>query len=383
MTADHPNHDEPHWSRRGFLSPRGLGASAGGFLGAILRQESEKSPGDASVGSWCVSRRAMGCDFSVYLPPTVGNPLAAGEAALDEIDRVEDLLTVHRDSSQMAYVNQHAAERAVRVDGRLFDVLARSAEVTQQTGGAFDVAAGALVRAWGFLHGPERVPDDAQRQAALACSGMNKVELDREEMTVRFRAAGLEVNLGGIGKGYGLDQAMAVLREELGIECGLIEGGSSSVTAMGSPGDDGRGWLVGIRDPFDPAGRVATVRLGDRALGSAGADMRYFEVDDRRYGHVLDPRTGRPVEGDLACASVVAPDAATADGLATGLFVMGLDKAREFCQNHARIGALLVLQPAPGAQPGSRPRVVTFNLSSKDVNLDPGQDPPADTGRLT
>ncbi len=303
----------------------------------------------------------MGCEFTVFLPPTAPGAMAAAEAALDEIDRTEELLTVYRDDSAVSYVNRHAADGPVRVDDRLFRLLTRSAGLTEQTGGAFDVAAGALVRAWGFRRGRRHVPDEPERLAALACTGMHHVELDNRRRMVRYRRKGLEIDLGSIGKGYAIDRAIRLLRRDFHLDCALLQGGRSSLYGLGSPAGDGRGWLVGVQNPFDPTRRVATVRLGDRALGTSGSANQYFEVNGKRYGHVLDPRTGRPA-GELASASVLAPDAATADALATALFVMGLDKAADFCHNHPRIAALLVLKPERSGPTARLPRVVTFNL---------------------
>lgn len=303
----------------------------------------------------------MACEFSVYLPPTAPNAVAVGEAALDELEPLEELLSVYRGSSAITYVNENAADRPVRVDDRLFRLLERCARLSEETDGAFDAASGALVRAWGFVHGPKRVPTESQRQAALACCGMQHVELDAHERTVRFRVPGVELNFGAIGKGFAIDQAIRRMREEFGVACALMQGGRSSLYGLGSPSADGRGWLIGIQNPYDPTRNVATVRLKDRALGTSGAADRHFEWEGCRYGHVLDPRTGRPAD-ELASASVVADDAATADALSTALFVMGLDKARDFCKDHARIGAVLVLRPELCGGSRESPRTVTLNL---------------------
>ena len=127
-----------------------------------------------------------------------------------------------------------------------------------------------------------------------------------------------------------------------------------------------------LQNPLIPATHIATVRLKDRALGTSSNANQYFEADSRRYGHVLDPRSGRPVD-NLAAVSILAKDAATADALATGLFVMGLDKAADFCHNHTEISALLVLKPGPAGQNRNSPRILTFNLPPEDVDMSPGQ----------
>jgi thiamine biosynthesis lipoprotein len=138
---------------------------------------------------------------------------------------------------------------------------------------------------------------------------------------------------------------------------------------------DESGWLIGIEDPEDAGRTVATVRLGNRALGTSSTSNQYFLHEGRRYGHLLDPRTGRPADA-VASTSVLAPDAATADALATAFFVAGLDKSAEFCHNHPDIAAVIVLKQTPageGAVSNRRgPRVVTFNLSSQDVKIATG-----------
>jgi thiamine biosynthesis lipoprotein len=351
-------------SRRGFLTARGLGASVGGLLHAVgpaERVAAAETDDRYAVANWCFARRAMACEFSVYVPPTAPNAVAAGEAALDELEPLEELLSVYRGSSAISYVNENAADRPVRVDDRLFHLLERCARLSEETGGAFDAASGALVRAWGFFRGPKHVPSEPDCLAALVCCGMQHVELDARERTVRFRVPGVELNFGAVGKGFAIDQAIRRLREDFAVECALMQGGQSSLSGLGSPSGDGRGWMIGIQNPYDPTRQVTTVRLKDCALGTSGAADQYFEWNGRRYGHVLDPRSGRPAN-ELASASVLADDAATADALSTALFVMGLDKARDFCKDHAKIGAVLVLKPERHGGSRESPRVVTLNL---------------------
>lgn len=362
------------WSRRNFLSARGLGVCAGGLLHELLPETpAARRLSEPTLSNLCVSRRAMACEFSIYLPPNVAQPLDAANAALDAIEAMEELLTVYSGSSLMSYVNQHAARKAVHLDQRILRILEIAAELARQTDHAFDVATGRLIRAWGFLHGPRRVPSQAEIDAALRQCGMQHVQLDVNNCTARYTVDGLEINLGSIGKGYAIDRAMTRIRDEFGVTCALMQGGTSSMAGMGSPAGDGQGWMVGIQNPFDASRLVATVRVRDRALGTSGTAHQYFVEDGRRYGHILDPRTGRPADG-LASVSVLAKDAATADALATALFVMGLDKARTFCHNHPQVAALLVLKsdaPDPASSP---PQVLTFNLAARDVNLRVSQD---------
>src|SRR5262249_22047662 len=162
-----------------------------------------------------------------------------------------------------------------------------------------------------------------------------------DRRTVRYRCPGLEINLGSIGKGYALDRAAAVLRDEYGTASALLHGGHSSVYAIGTEPGDGRGWAVGLRHPWDPERRLALVRLRDRALGTSAATFQHLEYNGRKLGHVLDPRTGWPAEG-MASATAVAPTGAEADALATAFYVLGVEAARGYCAAHPEVGAVLL-----------------------------------------
>src|SRR5207247_7457 len=141
---------------------------------------------------------------------------------------------------------------------------------TADTGGAFDITAGPLIKAWGFFRRQGRCPDDRELAQAKALVGMKHVALHPEKGTVRYRQRGVEINLGSIGKGYALDGVGSVMRDQWGVNCGLINGGTSSVLALGTPPGDQRGWPVGLKHPWRPE-RLAVVRLRDRAMASSGA----------------------------------------------------------------------------------------------------------------
>src|SRR5262249_21897563 len=149
--------------------------------------------------------------------------------------------TVYREHSEVSRLNRWAASGAVRVEDRLFDLLALAKRLTEQTDGAYDISAGALVKAWGFYRGPRRVPTEEERASARSQTGMRHVVLNAAERTVRYIRSGLEINLGSIGKGYALDRVAELLRQQWDLSTGLLHGGYSSVYAMGS-GTGGRGW---------------------------------------------------------------------------------------------------------------------------------------------
>jgi FAD:protein FMN transferase len=282
------------------------------------------------------ARQAMGTSFELAL---VGADLvqlrAVAEEALAEIESLERRWSAFLSGSQVSHLNRCAARVPVRVEPALFDLLVRARALGIETGGAFDPAIGALMDAWGFRRGPPCAPADADLALALACSGMDNVRLDSDRCTVSFSAAGLQLDLGAIGKGAALDEAAAVCRAA-GIQAGLIHAGTSTVLGFGEPAS-GAGWRVGIPRPeVAQAGcRAADLESGggcgsllgevilrDEALSISAVWGRTLTHEGMTYGHVLDPRTGRPV-GHHFMAAVVAGHGFEADALSTALLVGG------------------------------------------------------------
>ena len=285
---------------------------------------------------------AMGCLFECFL---VGDDpedaRAIGMEALEEVARLDAQLSHYRQDSDISRLNRWAADEWVRVEPELFGLLQRCAAWTQATGGAFDVACGALLKAWDFHVGSGRRahPDDVRN--ALRHSGMSRVLLDADHHLVHFDASELTLNLGAIGKGYALDRAAEIVRF-YGLANGVIHGGHSTILALGyAPSGDA--WEFVIRDPRDRSTPIETVRLHDAALSTSGSYGQFAEVDGVQYGHVLNPETGYPVQTPLS-VSVVADNAADADALSTAFLVMGAERAGDFCRMHPGIAAVILEQ---------------------------------------
>lgn len=286
-----------------------------------------------------VSRRAMATTFEIALPFGTPNAIPAADAALDLIDRLEDQHTVYRDHSEVSRLNQTGF---AAVEPELFDLLARCAGWTRETDGAFDIATGALIKAWGFYRREGRIPTPREQADAMSRTGMRHVVLANG--SVRFRAAGLELNLGAVGKGYALDRAAELLRRDWGIRSALLHAGGSSVYALGTPPDDPRGWPVGLLHPtLDRS--LGTIFLAHRGLGTSAATFQFFEYNGRKYGHVLDPRAGHPAAG-TASSSVTAPTAAEADAMSTAAFVAGPALADLLTRTRPHLGAVVLADDA-------------------------------------
>lgn len=323
---------------------------------------------DFDLHTLVVGRDAMACRFEVCLNAgETADGTALAVEALDIVDEIEGALSVYRDSSELTRLNATAAGGWQAVSEDVFGLLVRARELHDLTDGAFDVASGALVRAWGFLERAGRVPDAATLAAARERSGMRLVELDPDGRRVRFARPGVELNPGAIGKGWAVDRAVDRLATA-GVRSALVHGGQSSVRARGVHGPDlpgRRGWPVGLRDPLRPGRRLATIALADRALGTSGSGTQFFVDRGRRLGHILDPRTGRPAAG-VVSATVLAPTAADADALATALYVLGPAGLDRIAPAGGDVGALLVV---PAASPGAV-RLVVANVAEADVAVE-------------
>ena len=287
---------------------------------------------------------AMVSDFEIILNPGPASRLEAASAALELVERLEDQMSVYRWHSELSRINGRAAEVPIEVERRLFDLLCRALQYSKETEGAFDPTSGPLVSLWRHCKQEKRLPTDEEVAEARARLGCQHVVLDQQTMTVRFTRPGITLNLNAMGKGYALDRAAELLKDGAS-EC-LMHGGFSSILARGGhAGCDG--WPVGIRHPLFPDRQLATVLLKDRGMSTSGSAVQFFRHNGKRYGHIIDPRTGRPVDSMLS-VTVLAPDAAQAEALSTGFFVLGVEKALEYCHNHKEVAALLVPAPTAG-----------------------------------
>jgi FAD:protein FMN transferase len=247
---------------------------------------------------------------------------AAGEEALLEIEQIEARLSLYRPSSDIAQVNARAADHPVRVSPQVLELLAACQALSAATEGLFDITVALLVRCWGLMKGSGSRPADEEIARARQAVGMNLLEVDPARSTVRFTVPGMMLDLGSIGKGYALDAAAAILREN-GVTSALLHGGTSTVCAIGRDPETGP-WKVAIELPPEAsvgdAELLAVAELEDRALSVSAVWGKHFRIDDVTYGHVIDPSTGWPTRNGLLGA-VVVDSAAVSDALSTGVLL--------------------------------------------------------------
>jgi thiamine biosynthesis lipoprotein len=271
-----------------------------------------------------LARHAMATRFEFVLLGTDPVRLrAAGEEALDEIDRIESLLSLYRPGSEIATINARASFGPVPVSPEVFALLERAVELSQLSGGAFDITIAPLVRCWGFMKSSGNLPTPSQIAQARELVGSQHLDLDSSRSTIRFKRAGVMLDLGSIGKGYALDLAAEVLRDA-GVDNALLHGGTSTIYALGT--DLHGKWKVAIDRPALPSdppnaaqapnAPLSIVELSNEALSVSAVWGKFFSHEGKVYGHVIDPRTGWPAENSLLGAVVVS-SAADSDALST------------------------------------------------------------------
>lgn len=294
-------------------------------------------------GAIRLRRPFMGCEFELVLCGRDRCHLVdAATEAFDEIAKLERQMSVFIPTSEICCLNANASRESVRVEPRLYELLARTRVLAEETEAAFDVTSGALVRLWNSSDG--RLPSPDQIAQALESVGFSGIQLCDEEHTIRYTRPGIELNLGAVGKGYAVDRTVELLAER-GVSNALVSAGSSTVYAMGTPPEDDS-WAIGISDPRGNGERLTTVRLRDEALSVSGSHERFVEIEGRKYGHIIDPRTGWPANGPLlACA--IALDATTSDALSTAFFTLGIDGTLDYCKSPREADFLIVLQAEP------------------------------------
>src|SRR5258705_5410807 len=309
-------------------------------------------------------RHAMATRFEIVLHG--GDPVAlraAGEEALDEIDRLEAQLSLYRNTSEIAHLNARAGRQAVRVTPSLFALLQQAKQLHQESGGAFDITIGPLVRCWGFMGGGGHSPSPDELAEARSRVGMDLVQLRPEDFTVQFAREGVMLDLGAIGKGYAIERAVEVLRQA-GVASALLHGGTSTVYALGKP-PEAVAWKVAVENPQtqQPDGSpstLAAIPLKDEALSVSAVWGKSFEEKGKTFGHVIDPRSGEPAKAALL-AAVVLPSATATDALSTALLTLG-------SEGHGRIAKLragmrtLLLSEAEG----------DFRIETNGIALHPG-----------
>ena len=293
----------------------------------------------------------MGTSYSITLPAATGGQDAIGAAVRQALDRVDALMSTYRADSEVSQFNRHESVEPFPVSAETLAVLATAQELSATTGGAFDITVGPLVDVWGF--GPRETsgpPSDETVSRLVERTGWQKLVLGPKDRTIRKIVPELRIDLSAVAKGYAVDLVADAL-ERLSYRHYLVEVGGE-LRAAGTRAD-GTPWRVGVESP-DSSGRSVhrILQISDTAVATSGNYRNFREADGQRYGHVLDPRTGRPTTNQVLSATVLHPSAMRADALATALLVLGESEGMDLAEREELSVLLLV------ATDGEPPREV-------------------------
>ncbi|MFB6250009.1 MAG: FAD:protein FMN transferase [Salinibacter sp.] len=298
----------------------------GGVGGALVPSVRAQAPPERY--EYRQTRMGMAVRVVLYAP-TDSAARRAGHAAFRKMAALESILSSYRDSSELNRLSRRAGTGPVPVSEPLFTVLRHAQRLARRSGGAFDATAGPLLTLWSEARRRGTLPDSSALQRAAARVGWRRVELNERRRTVRLRTEGMQLNVGGIAKGFILDRALDTLAAT-GISRALIEAGGDLVTSGPPPGTDG--WQVRL-PAAGPRGEARTVRVHHAAVATSGDTEQFVEIDGTRYSHVVDPRTGIGLTHRLL-VTVVADRGVVADGLATTVGVLGREDGRSFLEAH-------------------------------------------------
>lgn len=243
------------------------------------------------------------------------------DAAIDEIKRIEALLTTFSENSQTNLVNQQAGISPVRVDKEVFQLVQRSIRISELTQGSFDISYGSIDKSlWNFDLSMKALPDKATAKASVRLINYKNILLDEADSSIFLKEKGMRIGFGGIGKGYAAEMAKSLLIKR-GVKAGVVNAAGDLTTWGKQP--DGKEWTVGIADPTIRDRSFSSICISNMAIATSGNYEKYVVIDGKKYSHTIDPKTGFPVTG-IKSATIICPNAELADAMATPIMVMGV-----------------------------------------------------------
>jgi len=265
----------------------------------------------------------------------------AAEAAFREIERVESVFSAYKEGSAITQINSLHEGDPITVDDEVIYVMRRAMDMSKRLDGAFDVTISPLRRLWVSRTSENRLPTQEELDAALFLIGFKYVSIDPEKKEITLKKEGVKIDLGGIAKGYAVERAIAVLKR-YGIRNAIVNAGGD-LYCLGRKSSRTR-WKVGIRDPLKKDRLLGELSVENEAVSTSGGYERYSVVNNVRYSHIIDPRTGFPVTSNPISVTVVAGDAILSDAFATGISVLGLERGIEAIRTSEDVEAIIVTE---------------------------------------
>lgn len=279
---------------------------------------------------------AMGTTYTIEMYGTDRISMnSAMNQAFEEVHRLDNLLSNYIPDSEVSRVNQDAANGPVKISRELFRLLERCTDDSRRSDGTFDITVGPLMQVWGFYRDSGHLASRAAVQKAMQSVGWQNIVLDPINLSIRFTKPGVNLDLGGVGKGYAVDRMVRVLRQR-GVRSSLVSAGSSSIYGIGVPPNRPQGWRIQIRDPRNEKGTVGQVYLKNTSISTSGGYEKFFWADGRMYSHIMDPRTGFPSRGVLS-VSVVAPATIDSEIWAKPYYILGRSWTLQHKQKQFRV----------------------------------------------
>ncbi|WP_053978370.1 FAD:protein FMN transferase [Mangrovimonas xylaniphaga] len=248
------------------------------------------------------------------------------DAAVEEISRIEKLISSWDSNSQTSKINANAGIQPVEVDRELFDLIKRAIEISKLTQGAFDISYASMDNIWKFDGSMKTMPSEEEITQSVSKVGYQHIKLNESNNSIFLDTKGMKIGFGAIGKGYAADKAKQLLRD-LGVEAGIINASGDMNTWGRQP--NGELWNIAITNPLNKDKVFAMLPMDNQAIVTSGNYEKFVKFNGVRYAHIIDPRTGYPSTGIIS-VSVMAPKAELADALATSVFVMGKEVGLDF-----------------------------------------------------
>jgi thiamine biosynthesis lipoprotein len=284
--------------------------------------------------------RLMGNSFEItVVTSSVDHADHCIDQAVNEISRIERLITTFSPDSQTAAINSNAGIGPVQVDREVFELIARSIRISHLTRGAFDISYGSVDKCfWNFDTEMKSLPDREKAKDAVRLINYRNILLDPHASTVFLREKGMRIGFGGIGKGYAAERAKATL-QSLGIDNGIVNASGDLCTWGQQP--SGAPWTIGIADPTHKDQPFSWMSISNMAIATSGSYEKYVTINGRRYSHTIDPKTGFPISG-IQSVSIICPNAELADAMATPISIMGVSAGLSMINQMKDIACIIV-----------------------------------------
>lgn len=258
--------------------------------------------------------------------------------AIDEVKRIENLISDWIPTTQISLVNQNAGIQPVKVDQEVYDLVERAIKISKLTSGAFDISYASMDKIWKFDGSMKEMPSEEAIKKSVEKVGYQNIILNPQDTSIFLKIKGMKLGLGGIGQGYIADKIKALLQVK-GCKSGLVNV-SGDINTWGKQ-PDGQSWTVGVVNPMNKNKVFATFPLDDAAVETSGSYEKFVTFKGKRYSHIIDPRTGYPASG-IVSVSVFAKQTEIADALATGIFVLGVEVGLDLINQLNGIGCIIV-----------------------------------------